>query len=48
MKGELSFGEFLQKKRIEKGITLREMARILKISAPYLSDIEKDILISQT
>lgn len=41
MKGELSFGEFLQKKRIEKGITLREMARILKISAPYLSDIEK-------
>ena len=41
MKGELSFGEFLQKKRIEKGITLREMARILKISAPYLSDIQK-------
>ena len=37
----MSFGEFLQKKRIEKGITLREMARILKISAPYLSDIEK-------
>lgn len=41
MKGELSFGEFIQKKRTEKGITLREMARKLKISAPYLSDVEK-------
>ena len=37
-----NFGEFLQKKRIEKGITLRSMAEKLGVSAPYLSDVEKD------
>lgn len=37
-----SFGEFIAKKREEKGITLREMARRLNITPPYLSDIEKD------
>lgn len=36
-----TFGEFLQKKREEKKITLRRMAEMLKMSAPYLSDIEK-------
>lgn len=36
------FGEFLQKKRIDKGITLRAMAEKLGVSAPYLSDVEKD------
>ncbi len=36
-----NFGEFLQKKREEKQITLRKMAEMLKMSAPYLSDIEK-------
>lgn len=36
-----SFGEFLQLKRIEKGITMRKMAELLNVSAPYLSDIEK-------
>ena len=35
------FGEFLQKKREAKQITLRKMAEMLKMSAPYLSDIEK-------
>ncbi|WP_394870348.1 helix-turn-helix domain-containing protein [Clostridium butyricum] len=39
---EQSFGEFIAKKREEKKITLREMARLLKITPPYLSDIEKD------
>lgn len=37
-----SFGEFIAKKREEKEITLREMARRLDITPPYLSDIEKD------
>ena len=37
-----NFGEFLQKKREEKKITLRKMAEMLDITAPYLSDIEKD------
>ena len=37
-----TFGEFLQKKREAKQITLRKMAEMLKMSAPYLSDIEKD------
>lgn len=37
-----SFGEFIAKRREEKGITLREMAKKLNITPPYLSDIEKD------
>ena len=37
-----NFGEFLQKKREAKQITLRKMAEMLDITAPYLSDIEKD------
>lgn len=36
-----NFGEFLQKKREAKQITLRKMAEMLKMSAPYLRDIEK-------
>ena len=36
-----NFGEFLQKKREAKQITLRKMTEMLKMSAPYLSDIEK-------
>ena len=39
---EQSFGEFIAKKREEKKITLREMAKLLKITPPYLSDIEKN------
>lgn len=38
----LNFGDFLQKKRTERQITLRKMAELLGISAPYLTDIEKD------
>ena len=37
-----NFGEFLQKKRDERQITLRKMAEKLGFTAPYLSDIEKD------
>ena len=37
-----NFGEFLQKKREEKNITLRKMADMLGFSAPFLSDVEKD------
>jgi len=39
---EQSFGGFIASKREKKKITLREMARLLKITPPYLSDIEKD------
>lgn len=35
------FGAFLAQKREEKDITLREMARQLGVSAPFLSDVEK-------
>lgn len=38
----MNFGAFLQKKREEKGITLRKMAEMLGFSAPFLSDVEKD------
>ena len=37
-----NFGEFLQKKREEKKVTLRKMADMLGFSAPFLSDGEKD------
>lgn len=36
-----NFGEFLQGKRTEKQITLRKMAEMIGITAPYLTDIEK-------
>ncbi len=37
-----NFGDFIAKKREEKQITLRDMAKKLDISAPYLTDVEKD------
>ena len=38
----INFGDFIAKKREEKQITLRDMAKELDITAPYLSDVEKD------
>ncbi len=38
----LNFGDFIARKREERQITLREMARRLEVSAPFLSDVEKD------
>lgn len=38
----LNFGEFIAQKREENKITLREMAKKLDITPPYLSDVEKD------
>ena len=38
----LNFGDFLQKKRMERQITLRKMSELLGFSAPYLTGIEKD------
>lgn len=38
----LNFGDFIAKKREERKLTLREMAKHLEISPPYLSDVEKD------
>ncbi len=40
-KGYENFGSFLQAKREERNITLREMSRKLSVSAPFLSDVEK-------
>ena len=37
-----NFGEFISQKRIEKQITLRKMADMLGVSAPFLTDVEKD------
>ena len=37
-----NFGEFLQRKRTEKQITLRKMAEMIGITAPYLTGIDKD------
>lgn len=38
---QIKFGEFISKKRIDMGFTLRGMAEKLDISPAYLSDIEK-------
>ncbi|MBR1736961.1 MAG: helix-turn-helix transcriptional regulator [Firmicutes bacterium] len=35
------FGDFLNKKRLEKKITLRKMGELLDVTAPFLTDIEK-------
>lgn len=42
MNANANFGEYIAKKRIEKGITLRKMADMLGCSAPFLSDVERD------
>lgn len=36
-----NFGEFLQTKRKQQKITLRQLAEKLDLSAPFLSDVEK-------
>lgn len=42
MTARTNFGEFIAQKRVEMGITLRDMASRLGVTAPYLSDVEKD------
>lgn len=37
-----SFGEFIREKRHEKGISLRELARISGLSPTFLSQIERN------
>lgn len=37
-----NFGEFISQKRAGKQITLRKMADMLGVSAPFLIDVEKD------
>lgn len=41
-KNYANFGAFLTAKRKEHDLTLREMARQIGVSAPFLSDVEKD------
>lgn len=38
----INFGDFLSAKRVERDLTLREMARQMGVSAPFLSDVEKN------
>jgi transcriptional regulator with XRE-family HTH domain len=42
MKSYENFGQFLANKREERDVTLRELARKLGVSAPFLSDVEKN------
>ena len=37
----MTFGDYIAGKRLAAKITLREMAKRLDVSAPYLSDVEK-------
>lgn len=41
-KSYANFGEFLTAKREERDLTMREMARQMGVSAPFLSDVEKN------
>jgi transcriptional regulator with XRE-family HTH domain len=41
-KTTVTFGEYLKHKREEKQISLREVARTLGVSAPFLSDVENN------
>jgi transcriptional regulator with XRE-family HTH domain len=41
-KTTVTFGEYLKHKRDEKHISLREVARTLGVSAPFLSDVENN------
>ncbi|WP_028308357.1 helix-turn-helix domain-containing protein [Desulfitibacter alkalitolerans] len=38
----IKFGDFIKAKRMEKEITLRALADVLKVSPAYLSDIENN------
>ena len=37
-----NFGEFIKDKRLQAHITLRSFAESLGVSAPYVTDVEKD------
>ena len=37
-----NFADFLHQKRSAKGDSYRDLATVLGVSAPYISDIEKD------
>lgn len=37
-----TFGSYVREKRLEKGVNLRTMARILDIAPAYMCDIEND------
>ncbi len=39
---EVRFGEFVRSKRIEAGIGLRKMAKMIAVSPTYLSNIERN------
>ena len=36
-----NFGEFLTQKRTERGVSLRELAKQIGVSAPFLTEVEK-------
>lgn len=38
----VTFGEYLKHKREERQISLRELARRLNVSAPFISDVENN------
>jgi transcriptional regulator with XRE-family HTH domain len=41
-RGTEKFGEFVRRKRVEKEIGLREMAKMIGVSPTYLSKVERD------
>ena len=41
-RGTEKFGEFVRRKRFEKEMGLREMAKIIGVSPTYLSKVERD------
>ena len=41
-RGTEKFGELVRRKRVEKEIGLREMAKMIGVSPTYLSKVERD------
>ena len=41
IESQITFGEYIYNKRLEKDISLRRMAEILGYSAPFWSEVEK-------
>jgi transcriptional regulator with XRE-family HTH domain len=39
---QITFGNFLKRKRLEKEITLRGFAKMMNLSPVYICDVEKD------
>ena len=43
MENRVGFGSFIRSKRIEAGLSVKQLCQLINISLPYWSRIERDI-----